>query len=64
MFTLFALSCEGQFVAQLIVLASTSLGGPKVRAGVISISGFVFEQQENIMHERTKTATGSPAFYA
>ena len=41
MFTLFALSCEGQFVAQLIVLASTSLGGPKVRACVISLSGFV-----------------------
>ena len=55
---------RGEFVAQLIVLASTSLGGPKVRAGVILISGFVFKQQENIMHEGTKTATGSPAFYA
>ena len=61
---LFALSCEGQFVAELIVLASTSLGGAKVRAGAISISGFAFKKQENIMHGRTKKATASPAFYS
>ena len=41
------MSCEGQFVAELIAFASTSLGATKVRAAAISIPGFAAQEQEN-----------------
>jgi len=43
------LSCEGQFLAELIAFASTSLhvGAAKVRAAAISIPGFAGQEQEN-----------------
>jgi len=41
------LSCEGQFLAELIAFASTSLGAAKVRAAAISIPGFADQEQEN-----------------
>jgi len=41
------LSCEGQFVAELIAFAWTSLGAVKVRAAAISIPGFAHQEQEN-----------------
>ena len=42
-----ALFCEGQFVAELITFASTSLGAAKVRDAAISIPGFADQEQEN-----------------
>ena len=42
-----ALACKGQFVAELIAFASTSLGAAKVRATTISIPGFADQEQEN-----------------
>jgi len=41
------LSCEGQFVAELLAIVSTSLGAAKVRAAAISIPGFADQEQEN-----------------
>jgi len=41
------LSCQGQFLAELITFASTSLGAAKVRAAAISIPGFAGQEQEN-----------------
>jgi len=41
------LSCEGQFLAELIAFALTSLGAAKVRAAAISIPGFAGQEQEN-----------------
>ena len=43
------MSCEGQFVAELIAFASTSLGAAKVRAAAISTPGFADQEQENKM---------------
>jgi len=41
------LSCEEQFLAELIAFASTSLGAAKVRAAAISIPGIAGQEQEN-----------------
>jgi len=42
-----ALSCEGQFVTELITFAATSLGAAKARAAAISIPEFADQEQEN-----------------
>ena len=43
------MSCEGQFLAELIAFAATSLGAANVRAAAISIPGFADQEQENKM---------------
>jgi len=39
------LSCEGQFLKELIAFASTSLDAAKVRAAAISIPGFADQER-------------------